>query len=192
MNIINYITENFKARGTILEGFTRTNLAELFSELGFKHGAEIGVKAGGYSEILCKSIKDLDLICVDPWVTYKAYCGVTRSKERNNNNFHFCKKLLSPYKVKYIVKPSVEAAREVAKESLDFVYIDANHTFDHVKQDIELWSENVRDGGIVSGHDYHETKFEEVVSAVDECLPIGARLFITDSKIPSWFFIKGE
>jgi len=27
---------------------------------------------------------------------------------------------------------------------------------------------------------------------VDECLPVGARLFITDSKIPSWFFIKGE
>lgn len=39
-------------------------------------------------------------------------------------------------------------------ESLDFVYIDANHAYDFVKEDIELWYPKVKKGGIVSGHDY--------------------------------------
>ena len=39
-------------------------------------------------------------------------------------------------------------------ESLDFVYIDANHAYDFVKEDIELWYPKVKKGGVVSGHDY--------------------------------------
>lgn len=39
-------------------------------------------------------------------------------------------------------------------ECLDFVYIDANHAYDFVKQDIELWYPKVKKGGYVGGHDY--------------------------------------
>lgn len=39
-------------------------------------------------------------------------------------------------------------------ESLDFVYIDANHAYDFVIEDIELWFPKVKKGGVVSGHDY--------------------------------------
>ena len=39
-------------------------------------------------------------------------------------------------------------------ESLDFVYIDANHAYDWVVQDIELWYPKVKKGGILWGHDY--------------------------------------
>jgi hypothetical protein len=41
-----------------------------------------------------------------------------------------------------------------ANESLDFVYIDANHAYDFVKEDIELWYPKVKKGGYVCGHDY--------------------------------------
>lgn len=41
-----------------------------------------------------------------------------------------------------------------ADESLDFVYIDANHAYDFVKQDIELWYPKVKQGGYIGGHDY--------------------------------------
>ena len=37
---------------------------------------------------------------------------------------------------------------------LDFVYIDANHAYEHVKRDIELWYPKVRRGGYLMGHDY--------------------------------------
>jgi hypothetical protein len=38
--------------------------------------------------------------------------------------------------------------------SLDFVYIDANHAYDFVKEDIELWYPKVKKGGYLCGHDY--------------------------------------
>lgn len=39
-------------------------------------------------------------------------------------------------------------------ESLDFAYIDANHAYSFVKQDIELWWPKVKKGGWLCGHDY--------------------------------------
>ena len=39
-------------------------------------------------------------------------------------------------------------------ESLDFIYIDANHAYDFVVEDINLWFPKLKKGGIFSGHDY--------------------------------------
>jgi hypothetical protein len=53
----------------------------------------------------------------------------------------------------------VRATSEIAADmfndnSLDFVYIDANHAYDYVVQDIELWYPKVKKGGFICGHDY--------------------------------------
>lgn len=53
----------------------------------------------------------------------------------------------------------VRATSEIASHmfednSLDFVYIDANHAYDYVVQDIELWYPKVKEGGYLCGHDY--------------------------------------
>ena len=53
----------------------------------------------------------------------------------------------------------VRATSEIASDmfndnSLDFVYIDANHAYDYVVQDIELWYPKVKKGGFICGHDY--------------------------------------
>jgi hypothetical protein len=53
----------------------------------------------------------------------------------------------------------VRATSEIASNmfndnSLDFVYIDANHAYDYVVQDIELWYPKVKKGGFICGHDY--------------------------------------
>ena len=37
---------------------------------------------------------------------------------------------------------------------MDFVFIDAGHSFDDAARDIIEWAKKVRKGGIVSGHDY--------------------------------------
>ena len=52
---------------------------------------------------------------------------------------------------------SNQASKLFADDSLDFVYIDANHRYDFVKEDIELWWPKIKSGGMLSGHDYmHE------------------------------------
>ncbi|NIT59155.1 MAG: hypothetical protein GWN00_23910, partial [Aliifodinibius sp.] len=58
-------------------------------------------------------------------------------------------------KVRFIRNTSEQAAEwEIPDGMLDFVYIDADHRFDHVMQDIILWFKKIRRGGILSGHDY--------------------------------------
>ena len=52
-------------------------------------------------------------------------------------------------------------------ESLDFVFIDAGHMYEEVKEDISLWLPKVKPGGVISGHDY-SNKWPGVAAAVNE------------------------
>ena len=52
----------------------------------------------------------------------------------------------------------MEAAEDFKDESLDFVYIDANHEFRYIAEDLAEWTKKVRKGGIVAGHDYFFVK----------------------------------
>jgi hypothetical protein len=50
----------------------------------------------------------------------------------------------------------------------DLVFIDANHSYDSVKEDIFLWKPLVKSGGLLVGHDYESTDGEGVKQAVHE------------------------
>ncbi len=52
----------------------------------------------------------------------------------------------------------MEAVADFADNSLDFVYIDGNHDFRYIAEDISEWTNKVKKGGIVSGHDYFFNK----------------------------------
>ena len=60
-----------------------------------------------------------------------------------------------------------EAASLFEDGSLDGVFIDADHTYEAVKRDIQNWMPKVREGGILAGHDYVST-WPGVMRAVDE------------------------
>ena len=64
----------------------------------------------------------------------------------------------------------MDAVADVRNDSLDFVFIDADHKYTSVCEDIREWSKKVRRGGIVSGHDYYKTRGENlgVINAVNE------------------------
>jgi len=54
-----------------------------------------------------------------------------------------------------MIRASSEIASTIFEDySLDFVYIDANHAYDYVVRDIELWFPKVKKGGYLCGHDY--------------------------------------
>lgn len=52
--------------------------------------------------------------------------------------------------------------------SIDVLYIDANHTYEYVKDDLEYWYPKVKDGGFICGHDYNHKNFPGVTKAVHE------------------------
>lgn len=135
----------------------RNDLAELFGILGFKVGLELGVEQGAYAEVLCRRNPGVHLHCVDAWRAYSGYRDhVTQSKL--DGFFEATRARLSPFRVSFTRKFSVDAASDFPMKSLDFVYIDANHTLEHVIQDISLWEKRVRHGGIVAGHDFCRRK----------------------------------
>jgi len=57
-------------------------------------------------------------------------------------------------KFDYIKKDSLTAAKDFNDESVDFVFIDANHTYDAIRQDLEAWWPKIKSGGTMAGHDF--------------------------------------
>lgn len=51
----------------------------------------------------------------------------------------------------------MDALSFFTKESLDFVYLDGDHCFNSIVQDVWHWAHKVRHGGMIAGHDYFNT-----------------------------------
>jgi hypothetical protein len=49
---------------------------------------------------------------------------------------------------------SKDAVALFPDEHFDWVYIDSNHTYEAVKEDLEMWLPKVKNGGYICGHDY--------------------------------------
>ncbi len=74
-------------------------------------------------------------------------------------------------KIQLIISNSVAAAQLFSDGSLDWVHLDAQHDYESVKADIEAWLPKIKTGGWLSGDDYNEQKWPEVVKAVGDLLP---------------------
>ena len=161
METLKYIVDKFqidlKQKSPIRIPFDRyRGLTSLFRELGYKVGAEIGVDRGRYSKWICMKNKGVKLFCVDPYIYYDRYVE-RRTKESQsglNDSYEKAVERLAPFNCEIIKKTSMEAVKDFNDNSLDFVYIDGNHTFEYAVNDIAEWSKKVRPGGIVSGHDF--------------------------------------
>jgi predicted O-methyltransferase YrrM len=130
------------------------DLPQLFKELGFKSGAEIGVLEGKFSEILCRELPDATIYSIDKWEFYPLYKNFRRSW-MYEPIYKKAKETLAPYKNNVIIREwSMDALKQFEDNSLDFVFIDANHEFQHITNDIAEWRNKVRSGGIISGHDF--------------------------------------
>lgn len=192
----------------------RDDLAKLYEELGFTKGVEVGVELGLYSEVLLKANPKLKLSCVDPW-SAGAYepniHAVDKEQIKYDERYKECIERLSPYfeesRVEIIRQPSLGALKEFEDNSLDFVYIDANHDFVNFTNDIHNWVKKVKIGGIIAGHDYaifsykkhnHVKRALDAYSRCYRMIPFfvaGAMEYEegkTRDKYRSWFWVKDK
>ena len=169
---------------------TRNDLAQIYNTLGYKYGAEVGVQRGLHARTLFRSVKDLKLICVDPWKPYNR-----QSEERTERVYKDCLRRLKNYDVEYMRMTSMEAVVQVPDRSLDFVYIDGLHEFDSVMRDIIYWSRKVRFGGIVAGHDYYTFYQGGIIPAVNaytNAHNINDWYITNGDEYPSFFWVQKE
>lgn len=164
----------------------RDDLAKLFHELNFKLGAEVGVAAGEYSRVICENNPQLTKMCgVDPWKYYKEYKDYVREKTFTNLKIGAFGRLAKFTFYEFIEEFSMDALKRFEDNSLDFVYIDANHLDPYVTNDIFSWANKVRSGGIISGHDWQSPRKQnyKVKEAVTR--------YVVDHKINP-FFVFGS
>lgn len=164
----------------ILNNYSRYQIPEMFNKLGFTIGAEIGTEVGRYAEMLFKKMPNLQLTSVDLWDA--TLHQENASQEKMDNWYQETLIKLKPYHSNILKMSSMDAVKQFPDNSLDFVFIDANHDFEFVVNDIIFWSKKVKIGGIVYGHDYSdEFAVKEAVNA-----------FVKVNKVDPWFVLRAN
>lgn len=137
---------------------------------------EIGVFRGASSQLFRSLFPEATLYLVDPWRLSDEYLTkeagpIARSQDIYERAYQeVVLRFANDPKTEIIRQTSIEAAKGLPN-NLDLVFIDANHSYPSVKQDIAAWLPKMQKRGILSGHDYDLKGFPGVVRAVDEYFP---------------------
>jgi len=129
---------------------------------------EVGCFSGVSSQVIALHCGELH--CVDPW----SWSAVAQAEQMFDS-------MLANYpNIAKVKMTSVEASKQYDDGSLDFVYIDADHSYASVVEDINAWKPKVKPGGYIAGHDSY---MPEVLQAVRDCLGEPIEIFSDTSWI---------
>lgn len=149
---------------------TREELLALIPKQG--RVAELGVFRGEFAATILRACDPAELVLIDMWD------GAMVSGDKDGNNIVEIPDMRVPYKelVKtYEFDPRVILVRETTQRALagfpdgyfDFVYVDADHSYQGEWSDLVLADAKVGQGGLIGGHDYTRI-FPGVIEAVDK------------------------
>jgi hypothetical protein len=168
----------------------REEMIKHFSPKG--KGIEVGVQKGIFSKFILENCRDLELYMLDCWdyqrSDYNDISNVNESEQANNmieaienvkNNFS---------RAKPIKGYSEEVSKYFPDSFFDFIYIDANHTYEAVLKDLNIWYPKLKNNGLFCGDDY--SNLCGVLRAVNQFAKIkNIQLNVTGGHA-NWLFIK--
>lgn len=150
-------------------------LQAMIEKHGWTRGAELGVMDGQTLFYLLERCPDLFMYAVDHW---KYGSGPLRTDDGYRSYRDYPLERYREYVLErarryekrctVLEMDTTLASIRVPDESLDFVFIDADHTEDGVATDIFNWAQKVKPSGRILGHDIH---FSSVKAAVERLLP---------------------
>lgn len=110
----------------------------------------------GESTVIFASFSNIEKIyAVDPWLNgYDSSDEASYQFPMTDVEKAFDNRTNSNKKIKKMKLKSEEAVELFNDRSLDFVYIDGNHTYESTKQDILSWVRKVKSNLFIGGHDY--------------------------------------
>lgn len=124
--------------------------------------------------------KKLDIVAVDTWTGQDDGKGQTEGSMLQEFQDNLIKAGFELSEYRYILEDTTFSASHFQDNSIKCCFIDGNHEYQKVKEDILAWLPKVKDGGILAGHDY---TWPDVIKAVDEIIKI-------EKKRCSWFYRK--
>lgn len=168
-------------------------------------GAEVGVATGRTSALLLRQYQSLQLWMVDAWSTYTPDHEYRRSGDRcalldvtaQEQLFQVVVDLtaFAEGRRRIVRAASQRAVHLVSDEQLDFVFLDADHTYDAVRADLSAWWVKVRPGGLFCGHDFGHARDRQGVWGVSRAVRefVGQRqLSLQSGRDTMWWIWKPE
>ncbi len=160
-------------------------------------GAEVGVRQGDFSAHILQNWKGRKLWLVDAWRDLPGYEEGHHAHEVNYEST-LAKMQAFPGRFEMVRDLSVPAAARFADESLDFIYLDADHSYEAVTADLVAWYPKLKVGGLFAGNDYgalalHAVDFGQgrrtfgVKKAVDE-FSLKHRKNVSIDWLGDWWF----
>jgi len=125
--------------------------------------AEVGVCLGVLSKKLLRKLPTLTLLMIDKWAEepanspYRSADSDGRKSQKQldeERSLAISRTNFAQDRRCVIVGDSLSVAKLLADESLDLVFLDADHTYNAVLADLRAWFPKVRPGGVLSGHDF--------------------------------------
>lgn len=178
---------------------SREDLIKILKPNG--NGIEIGVRKGELSSFILNNCPDLKLYLLDCWDQQdpKIYNDLNCDNFTHAQNFKkTIDNIFTHFKRTRIIKGySDEFVDLFPNNFFDFIYIDANHSYEGVKYDINKWFQKLKNGGLFAGHDYLDIYKDKeqifgVKSAVDEfAIKNNLKIYNTKEDIwKTWFTFK--
>jgi len=149
-------------------------------------GSWKGMSSAYMAVEIANSQKDIEFYCVDTWegsIEHEQY-GIDTSSLYDTflDNMEPVRKYYKSIRAR-----SLQAVKQFEDNSLDFIFIDASHEYQDVKEDIIAWLPKVKQGGVIAGHDYLNVDFPGVERAVHEVL--GDKITTEET---CWVYEKNE
>jgi len=169
-----------------------TELIRVIKENEFSSFLEVGVFRGDNLIPIAKGLPQLKCYGIDPYSGDPYADGYYKGYKVMDVAYYealyqsVIKKTSKLNNIQIIRTTSELAAINFKDESLDMIFIDARHDYHSCKNDILTWLPKVKQGGILSGHDY-SIKFFGVVEAVNELIGYDNVSIKSDS---TWFYFK--
>jgi hypothetical protein len=138
---------------------------------------------------IINSGKNIKFDCVDEWKYHPdTQQPVSNQEEFDEIFYEFLNNIQPVNQYIQVVKMSTELASSFYTDnSIDFVFVDAGHSYAGVLNDLKCWYPKLKKGGIIAGHDYFHREHTGVREAVDEFYNSKA-IIIKDQNV--WYYEK--
>ena len=152
-------------------------------------GAEIGVCLGVTTELYASEIENLTkLYAIDHYPSFVDWNGTVVSAERQSCMKEHARNRLARFdNIEFRYTTSEEFVSTIEDNSLDFIFIDGDHSYEGASKDFRNFLPKVKSGGIFAGHDLYIPTVQQALVEV-----FGPDIFnkITPEAYNAWFFIK--
>jgi len=139
----------------ILNETRESAISRILNSSGAKRGVEIGTFKGHFASEILKRWPGV-LYMIDPWRPLgEEYSDSSNHSEHLDAYSETMNRLAGFEDRAFMLRGlSSQLVNLFDDNSLDWIYVDGNHAYDYVKEDLEMWWPKLKSGGLMSGHDY--------------------------------------